>query len=203
MIAYTNQLLADLKDKPRIFYVLKFVINATTYRFTNADTVKVIGGETYIPGFLDEMEEIEITSEPRTNDNGIVFSDPDRAITTAFLSGKWMNKTCSIIKVFENKNGVQILSKNAFEGLISDYSIDYEGSTVEATVSSIWADFEKQSGIKTNPKSQQRFYPNDTAFEHSAKATNKVYWGKDAPAGTGGGAGIPAGSKFPTPRALN
>ena len=189
MISHTPQVLASLKDSPRVFYALSFVVTDTTFRFTNADTVKTVSGQQYIPGFLDEMDEIEITSEPKTNDNTIVFSDPDRAMTTAFLSGKWMNKPCAIFKVFEDKNGAQILTKSAFDGFISDYSIDYEASTVEITVSSVWADFEKQSGIKTNPKSQQRFYPNDTAFEHSASAMKKIYWGKDAPRGPSGYAG--------------
>jgi len=201
MKSHTAAQLAALKDSPRIYYALNFQITDTVYRFTTTDTVKTVLGQTYIPGFLDEMDEIEITSQPRLNDNTIVFFDPELALTTAFLSGKWMNKPATIYKVFETKLGVQFLVKNAFEGLNSEYSINYEDSTVELTISSVWADFEKQSGIKTNAKSQQRYYPNDTAFEHSSSAMEKIYWGKDAPASSNrGGGGVIGGiSRFSEP----
>jgi hypothetical protein len=197
MRTHTTAQLAALKDSPRIYYALNFRITDTVYRFTTTDTAKTVLGQSYIPGFLDEMDEIEITSQPRVNDNTVVFSDPQLALTTALLSGKWMNQPATIYKVFEDKLGVQFLVKNAFEGLISEYSLNYEDSTVELTISSVWADFEKQSGIKTNAKSQQRYYPNDTAFEHSSSALEKIYWGKDAPAsGNRGGGGGGGGTRF-------
>jgi hypothetical protein len=189
MIPVTTQELAALKDSPRVKYLLEFTIGATTYRLSNTDSTEVNGLNQYIPGFIDEMPDIEITSDPKTNDVSIELADPERIFITAFLSQPWMNRTCTIFKVIEDKNGDVILTKNAFQGFLSDFSINSEQSTIEITASSIWADFEKTAGIKTNAKSQQRYYPTDTAFEHSSKAIEKVYWGKDAPGVSGGTVG--------------
>nr|WP_136252881.1 hypothetical protein [Ningiella ruwaisensis] len=187
MISHTAGQLAKLKDKPRVFYTLEFQVGTTTYRFNNTDVVKVYLSQNYLPGFIDEMPEIEITAQPKTNDISIDFSDPEGVLINAFLGASWMNKPCKIRKHIHDSDDNQILVKSAFEGLLSEVKINTEKSELEVTASSIWADFEKTAGIKTNSKSQQRYYPTDTAFDHAAKAKEKVYWGKDAPSGTGSG----------------
>ena len=201
MIPHTVQELAALKDAPRVFYALQFSIGLSTYRFCTADTEKSVFLNAYMPGFIDEMDEIEITAQPRTNDQTVVMSDPELIFTSLLLGGGYMNKPFVIYKVIEDRNGSTIKVKNAFEGFISDYVIDVDSSTVELIASSVWADFEKTSGIKTNPKSQQRFYPLDTAFEHAAYARDKIYWGKDAPGfGRTDGGGGTGGSNYETPK---
>lgn len=187
MIAHTVSELAALKAEPRVFYLFEFELGATTYRFTNSDLTESYLGNSYLPGFIDEVAEIEITGSPKINSIDIKLHDADNSISTLLLGSSWMNKPFKFLKVIQSATGSNILVKNAFEGLISDFAIDPDSSEVEITTSSIWADFEKVSSIKTNPKSQQRHYPNDTAFEHSASAMKKVYWGKDSPAASGGG----------------
>lgn len=197
MIPHTAQQLAALKDSPRAVYCLEFNIGSTTYAFTNSDRD---ASPNYLAGFLDGDIEIEITSAPKINDIDIELNDADGTLATAFLSGAWMNQQFRIEKQLRDKFDEIILTKVAFEGLLSDISIDTEASTIEQVVSSIWSDYEKVSGIKTNPKSQQRYYPNDTAFEHAANAKNKIYWGREAPgASNGGGGGGGNGSRFNDP----
>ena len=195
MIEHTAAQLAQLKGKTRIVYLIEFQTGDSTHRLTNGDKA-ILSAQDYQPGFVDDIDDIEITSEPKMNDIRIILNDEERFFTTTFLSETWMNKPLSIIKRIMTEDGTVILDKIAFEGLLSDIAIDTQASKVNLTVSSIWADYEKTSGIKTNSASQQRFYPNDTAFDHAASATLKVYWGKDAPSTPGVGGG---GGGFPDP----
>lgn len=199
MINVTTTVLNQLKSAVGINYLVKFSAGASTYRFTTSDSTETYNSETYIPGYLDynAIEDVEVTSDPRINNTKIGIDAADNTILSAFLSGGWMNKPCQIIKVITSTDGVPILTKVAFDGLLSDFSIDANKSKVTLTVSSIWADYQKVSGIKTNPKSQQRYYATDTAFEHSQSAMKKLYWGADAPrngTGSGGGAGNAPGT---------
>jgi len=189
MINVTTTVLNQLKSAVGINYLVKFSAGASTYRFTTSDSTETYNSETYIPGYLDynAIEDVEVTSDPRINNTKIGIDAADNTILSAFLSGGWMNKPCQIIKVITSTDGVPILTKVAFDGLLSDFSIDANKSKVTLTVSSIWADYQKVSGIKTNPKSQQRYYATDTAFEHSQSAMKKLYWGADAPRNIGSG----------------
>ena len=203
MITHTVSELSALKAEPRVFYLFEFELGVTTYRFTNSDLTEDYLGNSYLPGFIDDVDEIEITAAPKINGIDINLHDADNAISTLLLGSNWMNKPFKILKVIENAGGSVILVKNAFEGLISDFAIDPDSSEVSITTASIWADFEKQSGIKTNSKSQQRHYPSDTGFEHSSSAVNKVYWGKDAPSSsTFTGNASPGSSRFVQPVAF-
>ncbi|GBL02927.1 hypothetical protein [Glaciecola sp. KUL10] len=181
MISHTTEQLVALKGITKIVYLLSFEIGNTTYRFSSGDAEVYHAANPYYPGFIDEMPDIEITSQPTTNDISIDFYDESKVLSTALLSQNWMNKPLKATKQILDANGNVILNKIAFQGYLSDFSIDAQKSITEITASSIWADFEKTSGIKTNAKSQQRYYPNDTAFEHSQSAVDKVYWGKDGP----------------------
>jgi len=103
------------------------------------------------------------------------FTSSDNA---EFFEG---NNYIRVTKIINDRDGNLIFSENAFQGLLSGFSIDPESSQFTLIMSSVWADFERVSGVKTNPSSQQRFFPFDTAFEHAVNAKDKLYWGKDAP----------------------
>lgn len=184
MIAHTQAQLDALKAGPVVSYLIKFDIGNTTYRLTTQDHVVNYSVHTYTPGFNVSVDRIEITSMPRTNDIKIELIDVNKTIVTELLSNAWMNKDCEILKLFQKPDGEVILVKSAFEGSLTDFEISEKDSKVELTMTSVWADFEKEAGIKTNLKSQQRFYPNDTAGRHASEAIKKVYWGKDAPRST-------------------
>ena len=183
MINVTTQELEQLKKAVCINYLVEYQAGNSTFRFTASDSIETYNGEDYLPGYISYggIDEIEVTSDLKLNNTSINIDAADNAIIGPFLSPGWMNKPCSIIKVITDPDGNALLNKVVFEGLLSSISINSKKSVIKITASSIWADYEKVSGIKTNNKSQQRFYPTDTAFEHSQAATKKVYWGSDAP----------------------
>lgn len=180
MISHTQAQLDALEAGPVVTYCIKFSIGATEYRLTASDVIEVYLAQNYSPWDI-ELDDIEITSEPKTNDIKIQLGDPQNTFVTAILSDAWMNKECTIVKMFKNQQGQPFLSKIAFEGFLTAFSIDEGNSSVQLTITSVWADFEKQSGIKTNLKSQQRYYPLDTAGRHASDAIKKIYWGKESP----------------------
>lgn len=184
MISHTAAQLARLKDKPSINHLVQFQIGDTWYYLTDADIPIDYAGATYVPGYLDseQIGDIEVTSEPKTNDISIDTQAHENTFVGLLLSGDWMNKPLTIYKHIWDEQGA-ILTKNAFQGLLSDYELTEENNVASLVVSSIWADFEKTASIRTNPVSQQRYYPGDRAFEWAVQAMKKVYWGKANPNG--------------------
>jgi hypothetical protein len=179
MISVTAAQRAALKEHVQLNTLCKFRIGTTWYYITNNDTETVYGGNTYSPGYLLDVDDIEINSTPKVEDSDIVIDGNDSIFTGLLLSQNWMNNPLQIIQLYNDKNGDLIRAEIAYDGLLSDVSIDTSGSyEITLTVSSIWKDFEKQAGIKTNSTSQNIHYPNDTGFEHTAKATKSVPWGK-------------------------
>ena len=126
------------------------------------------------------MSFIETTSDPKTNDIGIEIDANENSFVPLFLNEGWMNGLVTIYEQHIDSEGV-ILTNNAFEGLLDSRDLDPEKRLILANIASVWADFDKEAGTRTNTKSQQRHYPTDTAFDHAAKAKRKIYWGRKAP----------------------
>jgi hypothetical protein len=157
----------------------KLKLGSTWYYITNSDTPKTYSGNTYQPSYLLETDDIEITSTPKVDDISIVLDGTDSIFTGLFLGQTWMNQPLELVLLYLDRDGSTIYSEVAYSGLISEVSINTNKTyEVDVTVSSVWKDFEKQAGIKTNPTSQQIHYPTDTGFEHVANATKTSPWGK-------------------------
>lgn len=185
-------------------YLVKMFINSEWVYITTADTVIEYSGDSYYPGFISEesIDDIEVTSEPKTNDIGIKLDANDPSFVPLMLNSGWMNGPVTIFKQVFDDMGV-IFTKNVFEGLLDTRDIEPEKRLIMAKVSSVWADFDKQAGIRTNTKSQQRYYAGDTAFDHVAKARRKLYWGRNAPSSGPHGQNVDSpGNRFPDPRIL-
>ena len=181
MISVTTAQRAALKEHVQLSTLCKFKLGSTWFYITNSDIEIVYSGNTYAPSYLLDVDDIEISSSPKVDDSDIVIDGNDSIFTGLFLSQAWMNQPLQIIQLYNDKDGDLIRSEIAYEGLLSDVSFSTAGSyEITVTVSSIWKDFEKQAGIKTNPTSQKIHYPTDTGFENTAKATKASAWGKES-----------------------
>lgn len=201
MIQLSADLLSRLKNNfvegRTAAYLIKMQINGDWLYITDLDTPVEYGGAIYQPGYISDesVDDIETTSEPKTNDINIELDANENSFIAYFLNEGWANGPVTIYEQHWDDQGV-IYTKNVFEGLIDDFKADEKDRKVTEKVSSVWADFEKQAGIRTNSKSQQRFYPTDTAFRHVARARRKIYWGKKTPSPSLAGGGGPS---FPPP----
>ncbi len=182
-------------------YLVKMKINGEWAYITDSDTEVDFAGATYYPGYIDDesIDDIETTSEPKTNDIGIEIDANENSFVPLFLNEGWMNGPVTIYEQHYDSLGL-IFTSNVFEGLLDSRDLDPEGRKILANITSVWADFDKEAGTRTNTKSQQRNYPTDTAFDHVAKAKRKIYWGRKAPSSASYGYDTTRPrSKFPDP----
>ena len=180
MISVTATQRAALREHVKLSTLCKFKLSSTWYYITNSDVAIVYSGNTYAPSYLLDVDDIEISSTPSVEDSDIVIDGNDSIFTGLFLSENWMNQPLQIIQLYNDKNGDLIRAEIAYDGLLSEISMSTNGSyEITVTVSSIWKDFEKIAGIKTNSASQNIHYPNDTGQEHVAAATKATPWGKE------------------------
>ena len=67
-----------------------------------------------------------------------------------------------------------------FDGRIMNYNIRETDSTatVTMTVASLFADFERKNGRRTNNASQQRVFSSDLGMNFSAEIVKDIKWGR-------------------------
>lgn len=187
----TPEYRAALRGQHKRVLLVEFTLGNSTYRLNNGDTEVAHNGNIYSPTYLKEVGEIEMTSEPKINEVDVVIDAVDGIFAGLILSEAWMNRKLTVTSLVIDKTGAVAGANIAFIGLLSEFSLDESTRELNLGVASVWKDFEKTAGIRSNTASQQRFYPGDTALDHAAAATKDVYWGKvnpnaEAPAASGG-----------------
>ena len=157
-------------------YLVKMNINGNMLYLTDRDAPVFYGGVYYQPGYItsDSIDEIEVTSEPSTNEFTLTLDARDGAFIPYFLNKGWNNSEVTIFEQHGDELGV-IITLNVFEGFIDSRDIIKKTMKIDVVLASVWADFEKQSGTKTNSGSHQKYFPDDTAFDHVARAKRKIY----------------------------
>jgi len=68
-----------------------------------------------------------------------------------------------------------------YKGNIESFGISesQNASSVELSIVSHWADFEKKNGRKTNNTSQQRFFSTDVGMDFSSQTILDIKWGRE------------------------
>ena len=67
-----------------------------------------------------------------------------------------------------------------FDGEIQSFAINETGetSTLSITSASVFYDFTRNNGRRTNDTSQKAFFPNDNGLKYSAITLDDIKWGK-------------------------
>jgi hypothetical protein len=67
-----------------------------------------------------------------------------------------------------------------FDGRISGWAISEEQNTanVSLSVASFFADFNRTNGRRTNPASQNLYFPNDRGMDFSPQIVKDIRWGR-------------------------
>lgn len=151
--------------------------SAQVLTFSDYDTAKTIGSDTYTP--LGSLLNITpSTSELRSSSNTITVTlsgVPTNAINE-IVHSKIKGAPLKIYRgYFDVSTGTQIGDyEGRFFGSVNNYSIQEEFDVVERTAanlvllecnSSVDLLSQKVSGRKTNPQSNNKFYPNDTSMD--------------------------------------
>lgn len=129
---------------------------------------------------LLSIDGVEESGDVRVNEFEITMSGVNQAYISIFLNNEFVNVRMRIWKAVLQNDAIVGDPISIFDGKISGMGLDEGTDTSEVTIkaSSHWKDFEKMSGRKTNPTSQQRFFPNDVGFEFAQDLKRDISWGR-------------------------
>ena len=98
------------------------------------------------------------------------------------MSENVINDTFKIFRGFLDDNNALIADPFLlYDGHIDKFEITESEKETDIifTIVSHWADFNKISGRKTNPTSQQRFFSTDKGMEFSSQTVQDIKWGRE------------------------
>ena len=131
----------------------------------------------FILGISNFNEETDLTKSTLT----LSLSGADQTFISTVLNENVVNDEISIFRgLLDSSNSLIADPILLYKGQIDSFSINESNtdSTVNLTIVSHWADFEKQNGRKTNNTSQQRFFSQDVGMEFSSELVQDLKWGK-------------------------
>ncbi len=111
----------------------------------------------------------------------IILSGADQTFISTVLNENIVNDAVEIYRgLLDSNNSIIADPILLYSGNIDTFSISETetSSSVQLTVVSHWADFEKKSGRKTNNGSQQRFFSTDVGMDFSSQTTLDIKWGR-------------------------
>ena len=135
-------------------------------------------------GKLLSFDLVQETGEAKVNQINISLSGTSNTFTDLFLNNPYVDKRVVIYRVFLDDQ-LQIIDNPVmmFDGEIQTFSINETGetSTIIVSSASVFYEFEKTNGRRTNETSQKGFFPSDNGFNFSGLTINDILWGKPSP----------------------
>ena len=131
----------------------------------------------FILGLSNFTEETDVTKTSLV----LTLSAADLTFVSTVLNENVVNDSVDIFRGFLNDSNALIADPFLlYSGQIDTFSISEKGdeSTVDLTIVSHWADFDKTNGRKTNNTSQQRFFTSDVGMDFSSQTVRDIKWGR-------------------------
>lgn len=176
------------KDSIIFSDVVELFLPGGTQRLTNAPfdiiTTTTTGGSgTYSAnGEFLSFDLVSETLEARVNQINIVLSAASNTFTNLFMNNDYLNSRVCVYRVFFDTAFAQVNNPVLmWDGEIVGYRIseNTKTSTISIVSSSVFYDFERVTGRRTNDKSQQTIFPGDRGMEFSTSAIGDIKWGRD------------------------
>jgi len=122
------------------------------------------------------------SSDLRVGQVDLTFTAVDTTTVALLLNNNYMNKRVVIYRAILDDD-YSFTSDDVFtvfDGRIMNYNIRETESTatVTMTVASLFADFERKNGRRTNNASQQRVFSSDLGMNFSAEIVKDIKWGR-------------------------
>tara|TARA_Y100000592_G_scaffold96477_1_gene165053 strand:- start:752 stop:1333 length:582 start_codon:yes stop_codon:yes gene_type:complete len=122
------------------------------------------------------------SSDLRVGQVDLTFTAVDTTTVALLLNNNYMNKRVVIYRAIldEDYSFTSDDVFTVFDGRIMNYNIRETDSTatVTMTVASLFADFERKNGRRTNNASQQRVFSSDLGMNFSAEIVKDIKWGR-------------------------
>lgn len=148
-----------------------------------ASTLTSSGSQTYLAqGKFLSYSGVRQSDELRINTVAINLSGSTSTYVDVVLQDQYLHKQMQIYRVWLNvSTGVPIATPALiYAGTITGGEVNdtQDECTVGLSTSNEFYDFDKLSGRKTNPNSQQRFYSGDLGMNYSTVTIGDIRWGK-------------------------
>jgi len=187
----SSGLLTSLSGRKMIVADLVEIHLSTAVYFTNgpidldydSSSAPDSGTNTYLAqgqflGFGNVTESRDI----RVSSIGIVFTAVDYTTLGYVLNNDYIDRRVVLYRAVLDDN-YQIDSTKVFQyfdGRINDFSISEAPTqaTMNLSVSSQFADYERVNGRRTNSTSQQRFFSADVGLEFAPQIQTDIKWGR-------------------------
>ena len=162
-------------------HLVKLELN-TTYKYTDYAVNIVDGSDTYVPnGFLRGIGAVTENASINIGSIAIAVSSATQTILSDVLTNGHLNRNVTIKRAILDTDDSVVTSGTfqIYAGYIEGMSItDRQGdSVINFAVANHWSDFQRIEGRRTNDSSQQHFFNGDKAFEFTAQAGKRLYWG--------------------------
>ncbi len=139
-------------------------------------------GNTYLSGEYINAESVRESAEIRGGGFNLVLTGVTTTFRTLLLAGGNMDRQVIIRRIFLDSSEALINDPVIVaDGRISGYRIkeDLTSSTVAIELASHWIDFDKVVGRRTNLRSQQLHFPNDTGMQYAADSAKDILWARE------------------------
>lgn len=188
-----------LQERHTFAHLLKLQLGSTWYYLTDRDTSTEYIGQTWEPEFILEVGEYEQSQQPTVDDTefALTTADPLKTFLIPALQGLHILRSVELFRQTISSTGAAVYTEQVFKGRMTEYDYDPEVEEITFTASSVWSDYEKVSGLRTNVKSQSRFDATDQAFRHAANAMKEIPWGR--PGGESTNSNGSGGGRFTDP----
>jgi hypothetical protein len=131
--------------------------------------------------FLVSIPEFSEQTDISKSSINLTLSGADQTFISTVLNENVVNDSVDIFRgLLDSSNALIADPILLYSGNIDTFQIDESEneSSVNLTIVSHWADFEKKSGRQTNNNSQQRFFNTDVGFDFASQTVLDIKWGR-------------------------
>jgi hypothetical protein len=178
-------MLAEIaKGAVRLVYLVEIHLDSGVLRYTDGPTDLAWGGNTYASSAdLVGIPDVQEDAAFRVGQVPLTLSGVAQANVATALSEPSTDRRVVVYRGCLDVAGALVPDPVVYhEGRIDGWEITEDPedgtSSVEWSVASHWADFEKVAGRRTNDADHQVFYPGDRGFEFAPDTVRNIPWGR-------------------------
>lgn len=164
------------------------VNGGSTVRYTDGPFDITYNGNIYeAQGNFMGISETNEVSELQITNISITINGLDLSNVQTFCTSNQINQLVTIRRVFLDPNDYSLIGDSTgdkaviiFKGKIAGYKTTNatDTATIVLDVNSLFTNFSRMTGRRTNQASLQQEHPNDFGFEYSHESIRDIKWGK-------------------------
>lgn len=180
-VTNSQTLTALATDQFNLATLIKMELETTAY-ITDYGQNITYNTQTYdASSYILSVGDASETGGIKVNSMSLELSAVGGTYVSLFLNSDNTNKKVIIQRAVIDDDGDVVGDPiDYFTGRITSVEIDDSGtdSVISVEFASHWKDFEKIQNRKTNPASQNFWFPDDKGFRFSASAVTTLKWGR-------------------------